>query len=319
MKIGVLTSGGDSPGMNAAVRAVVKKAIHENIEVYGIYRGYEGLMAGDIHKLDLSSVGDIIHRGGTILRSARSEKFKTEEGQNQAVEQLKKYKIDALIVIGGDGSYKGAVKLEEKGIATIGLPGTIDNDIAGTDFTIGFDTALNTVVQSIDRIRDTASSHERTFIIEVMGRDAGDIALLSGIADGAESIIIPEEPYSIDDVIERVNSGMKRGKTHSIIVVAEGGADATEVASLIKEKSEIQDPKLTILGHTQRGGTPTGFDRVLATRLGAAAVIRLMNGESGIALGLEKGAISSYKLSEIPKMSRPLDKSLYTLAYELSI
>ncbi len=319
MNIGVLTSGGDSPAMNAAVRAVVKKAIYENIDVFGIYRGYEGLMNGEIEKFDLRKVGDNIHRGGTILRTARSEKFKTEEGQELAIEQMKKHGMDALVVIGGDGSYKGAEVLRQRGIATIGLPGTIDNDIPGTDFTIGFDTALNTAVNMIDRIRDTASSHDRTFIVEVMGRDAGDIALLSGIANGAESIIIPEVNYSIDDIAERVNYGIKRGKKHSIIIVAEGGADSKEIAKQIKEKTVAEDIKVTILGHTQRGGAPTAFDRILATRLGTEAVTRLLNGESGIALGLENNQISSYPLSELTNMERTLDKSLYTLAYELSI
>lgn len=211
-KIGVLTSGGDSPGMNAAVRAVVRKAIYHNIEVYGVYGGYSGLMSGNIKKLDLGSVGDIIHRGGTVLHSARSEEFKTKEGQQKGIDQMNKHGIEGLVVIGGDGSYRGAKALTEHGFPCVGVPGTIDNDIPGTQYTIGFDTALNTVIDAIDKIRDTATSHERTFIIEVMGRDAGDIALCAGLAGGAETILIPEAGYSMDEIAERLKKGHERGK-----------------------------------------------------------------------------------------------------------
>jgi 6-phosphofructokinase 1 len=238
-KIGVLTSGGDSPGMNAAVRAVVRKAIYHDVEVFGIYQGYQGLMNGSIKQLDLGSVGDIIHRGGTMLGTARCEEFKTEEGQWKAVQVLNDSGIEGLVVIGGDGSFRGAEKLSEKGIAAIGVPGTIDNDIPCTDFTIGFDTALNTVIEAIDKIRDTATSHERTFIIEVMGRDAGDIALWSGLADGAETILIPEAEYSMDQVVERLERGHTRGKKHSIIVVAEGAGSGVEIGRQITEQTGV--------------------------------------------------------------------------------
>lgn len=244
----MLTSGGDAPGMNAAVRAVTKKAIYHNLDVYGVYRGYEGLMEGDIKKLELKDVGSIIHRGGTILGSARSEKFKTEEGQQQALQQLAKHDIDSLVVIGGDGSYRGAQALHKKGINTIGIPGTIDNDINGTDFTLGFSTAINTVIEAVDRIRDTATSHERSFVIEVMGRDAGDIAAWSGLATGAESIFIPETAMDKEEMIERLRKGFDRGKKHSIIIVAEGVGTAEEFATYINENSEY-DSRMTVLGH----------------------------------------------------------------------
>ncbi|MBQ6458561.1 MAG: 6-phosphofructokinase, partial [Exiguobacterium sp.] len=232
-RIAVLTSGGDAPGMNAAVRAVTRKAIFEGLEVYGVYNGYQGLIEGDLVELNLGSVGDIIQRGGTFLRSARCPEFRTEEGRAKAVEQLKKFNIDALVVIGGDGSYRGAQKLTELGFPTIGLPGTIDNDIPGTDATIGFDTALNTALDAIDKIRDTASSHERTYVIEVMGRDAGDIALYSGLAGGAESILVPERPEDLNAIVERINHGIARGKKHSIVIVAEGAGSAEEIGKLI--------------------------------------------------------------------------------------
>src|SRR5690625_4721896 len=220
-KIGVLTSGGDAPGMNAAVRAVVRKAIYHQVEVYGIKNGYQGLIEGNIEKMELGSVGDIIQRGGTILFSARCEEFKTEAGQEKAVDQLKKFGIEGLIVIGGDGSFAGAEKLTEKGISCIAVPATIDNDIAGTDFTIGFDTALNTIIDSIDKIRDTATSHERTFVIEVMGRDTGDLTLWAGLAAGAESLLIPEKQDNFHDVVEKLHRGRERGKKHSIILRSE--------------------------------------------------------------------------------------------------
>src|SRR5690606_1393373 len=221
-RIGLLTSGGDSPGMNAAIRAVVRKAIFHDVEVYGVYQGYSGLISGQIKKLEIGSVGDIIHRGGTMLYTARCEEFKTEEGRKQGIEQLKKLGIEGLVVIGGDGSYRGAQKLTELGFPCVGVPGTIDNDIPGTDFTIGFDTALNTVIDAIDKIRDTATSHERTYVIEVMGRHAGDLALWAGLAGGAETILIPEVNYDINDVVAKLIRGHERGKKHSIIVVAEG-------------------------------------------------------------------------------------------------
>ncbi|SDZ64569.1 6-phosphofructokinase 1 [Evansella caseinilytica] len=318
-KIAVLTSGGDSPGMNAAVRAVAKKAIYHDLEVFGVYRGYEGLMSGEIKSLKLEDVGGIIHRGGTILGSARSEKFKTEDGQLQAMNNLNNFGIDALVVIGGDGSYRGAQALHKKGIKTIGLPGTIDNDINGTDFTLGFSTAVNTVIEAIDRIRDTATSHERTFVIEVMGRDAGDIAAWAGLANGAESIFIPEKTTGKEGMIARLKQGFERGKKHSIIIVAEGVGTAEEFADYIREHSSY-DARVTVLGHIQRGGSPVGFDRILGTRLGAKAVELLMADVAGKALGLEKNEISVHDFDYVfqKKASKRLEE-FSKLSMELSM
>ncbi len=317
-KIGVLTSGGDSPGMNAAVRAVVRKAIYHNIEVYGIYGGYSGLMSGNIKKLDLGSVGDIIHRGGTVLHSARSEEFKTKEGQQKGIEQMKKHGIDGLVVIGGDGSYRGARALTEQGFPCVGVPGTIDNDIPGTQYTIGFDTALNTVIDAIDKIRDTATSHERTFIIEVMGRDAGDIALWAGLAGGAETILCPEENYDMAEIADRLKKGHERGKKHSIIVVAEGVCTGVEFAKQIKETTDF-DTRVSVLGHMQRGGSPTAFDRVLASRLGARAVELLLEGKGGRAVGIENNKLVDHDIIEILDREHSFDMDLYKLSKELSI
>lgn len=317
-KIAVLTSGGDSPGMNAAIRAVVRKGIHEGLEVYGVFQGYAGLMEGNVKKLELGSVGDIIHRGGTILFSARSEEFKKDESQVRAIKQLKGLGIDGLVVIGGDGSYRGAAKLSEKGFPCVGLPGTIDNDIPGTDYTIGYDTALNTVISSIDKIRDTATSHDRTFIIEVMGRHAGDIALFSGLAVGAESIIIPEKPYEIQDVVDKLKKGMERGKKHSIIVLAEGVCSASELAGELKGSYQLET-RISVLGYIQRGGSPTCFDRVLASRLGSRAVELLIEGKAGRAIGMQKQEIVDHDIIEILKKRDPLPEGVYTLSQELSI
>lgn len=316
--IAVLTSGGDSPGMNAAIRAVVREAIYHNVEVYGVYGGYAGLMNGNIEKLEVGSVGDIIHRGGTKLLSARCEEFKTEEGQRKGLEQLKKLGIDGLVVIGGDGSYRGALALNKLGFPVNGVPGTIDNDIPGTQFTIGFDTALNTVIESIDRIRDTATSHERTFIIEVMGRNAGDIALWSGLAGGAETILIPEDPYDLDEIAQRLDRGHKRGKKHSIIIVAEGAMHGFEFAKMLEEKTGIET-RVSVLGHIQRGGTPTAFDRVLASRLGARAVELLIEGKSRRAVGIVNNTVVDHDIEEVLTMKHKADLDLYKLSKELSI
>ncbi|ARK30457.1 6-phosphofructokinase [Halalkalibacter krulwichiae] len=317
-RIAVMTSGGDAPGMNAAVRAVVRKAIYHNCGVFGIYRGYTGLIEGDIKELQLGSVGDIIHRGGTMLHSSRSEEFKTVEGQLKAVEQLKKHGIEGVIVVGGDGSYRGAQKLSEHGIATVGVPGTIDNDIPGTDYTIGFDTALNTIIDSIDKIRDTASSHERTYVIEVMGRHAGDLALLSGLAGGAETILIPEVEHNMDDIIERLERGAKRGKKHSIIIVAEGIGSGVDIAKDIERRIDLET-RVTVLGHIQRGGSPTGFDRVLASRLGAYAVDLLLADKSGVAVGIEKHKLVHYPFDEVFSKPHQIDQQIYDLSAQLSI
>lgn len=318
-KIGVLTSGGDSPGMNAAIRAVVRKAIFHEIEVYGIYGGYAGLISGNIKKLELGSVGDIIHRGGTMLQSARCPEFKTREGQQKGMEQLQKFGIEGLVVIGGDGSYRGAEALTKLGFPCVGVPGTIDNDIPGTEFTIGFDTALNTVIDAIDKIRDTASSHERTFIIEVMGRDAGDIALWAGLAGGAETILIPEENYDMEDIADKLRRGNERGKKHSIIVIAEGVGSGMEFGRQLKETTNF-DTRVSVLGHMQRGGSPTAADRVLASRLGAKAVELLLEGKGGRAVGIEQNKLVDYDIIEALNEKRHmLDLDLYKLSQELSI
>ncbi|SFS71364.1 6-phosphofructokinase [Marininema halotolerans] len=317
-RIAVLTSGGDSPGMNAAIRAVVRKGRHHGLDVVGVQRGYTGLIQGDYLSMNLGSVGDIIHRGGTILRSARCEEFRTPEGREKAVLNLQQHEIGGLVVIGGDGSFRGAQHLTALGFPTIGVPGTIDNDIPGTDFTIGFDTAVNTAIQNIDRIRDTASSHERTYIVEVMGRNAGDIALWAGLADGAESILIPEAPYELDDIVERLARGDRRDKKHSIIIVAEGVGSAIEIGQMIKEKTG-EENRVTVLGHIQRGGSPTAFDRVLASRMGAEAVDLLLAGERDKMVAIRNNEITSLPFDTAFAMQHQPDMSIYDLASILAI
>lgn len=316
-KIAVLTSGGDSPGMNAAIRAVVRKGNYHNIEVYGIYHGYEGFIKGDIEKLDLGSVGDIIHRGGTKLYSSRCPEFKEQKNQIKGIENMKKHGIEGLIVIGGDGSYRGAMELVKLGFPCVGVPATIDNDIPGTDYTIGFDTAINTVVQAVDRIRDTATSHENSFIVEVMGRDAGDIALWAGLGAGAESIIVPEYDFDKKDIIERLKRGAARGKKHRIIIVAEGVMSGAELQKILKE--EGIETRVSVLGHIQRGGSPTARDRVVASRLAARAVEVLLEGGSGRAVGIRNHQVVDYDLEEAFAAEHKADLSLYTLSKELSI
>ncbi|WP_282059211.1 6-phosphofructokinase [Bacillus pumilus] len=317
-RIGVLTSGGDSPGMNAAVRAVVRKAIYHNIEVYGIYNGYSGLINGKIEKLEIGSVGDIIHRGGTKLYTARCPEFKTVEGREKGIENLKKFGIEGLVVIGGDGSFMGAKKLTELGFPCVGVPGTIDNDIPGTDFTIGFDTALNTVIDAIDKIRDTATSHERTYVVEVMGRHAGDIALWSGLAGGAESILIPEADYDMDEIIARLRRGHERGKKHSIIIVAEGVGSGVEFGKRIEEETSLET-RVSVLGHIQRGGSPSAFDRVLASRLGAYAVELLLEGKGGRCVGIQCNELVHHDILDILDKKHTVDQNMYRLSQELSI
>ncbi|MUV39339.1 6-phosphofructokinase [Lentibacillus sp. JNUCC-1] len=317
-KIGVLTSGGDAPGMNAAIRAVVRKAIFHSMDVYGIKYGFQGLIDGHIEKLEIGSVGDIIQRGGTKLYSARCEAFKTDEGQEKALKQLEKFGIEGLVVIGGDGSFRGAQKLTEKGYPCIGVPGTIDNDIAGTDFTIGFDTALNTIIEAIDKIRDTATSHERTYVIEVMGRNAGDLALWAGLADGAESILIPEAPDEFDMVIDRLKRGHARGKKHSIIILAEGVGSGIDYGNRIQEATNLET-RVTVLGHIQRGGSPTASDRVLASRLGSKAVDLLRIGHSGKMVGIQKNQLVEHDIMEIVGQKHDINQDMYKLANELSI
>lgn len=317
-RIGVLTSGGDAPGMNAAIRAVARKSIYEGIEVCGVNNGYQGLIEGNIEKLALGSVGDIIHRGGTILFSARCDAFKTDAGQEEAINQLKNVGIEGLIVIGGDGSFHGAKSLSEKGFPCIGVPATIDNDICGTDFTIGFDTALNTVIDAIDKIRDTATSHERTYVIEVMGRDAGDIALWAGLAGGAESILIPEHPDEFSGVIQRLKRGHKRGKKHSIIILAEGVGRGIEYGEKIQQATNLET-RVTVLGHIQRGGSPTAFDRTLASRLGAKAVELLLEGTTGKMVGLQANRLAVHELNRILAEEHAVNLNMYKLSKELSI
>ncbi|TCW40857.1 6-phosphofructokinase [Laceyella sacchari] len=317
-RIAVLTSGGDAPGMNAAIRAVVRSGYYHGLEVYGVYRGYTGLIQGDIEKMELGTVGDIIHRGGTVLYSSRCEEFKTEAGRQKAVEQLKKHQIDGLVVIGGDGSFQGAKKLTALGFPTIGVPGTIDNDIPATDFTIGFDTAVNTVVECIDKIRDTATSHERTYIVEVMGRDAGDIALWAGLADGAESILIPEAPYQIDEIVERLQRSSERGKKHSIIIVAEGVGSGLDVADKITDRLGWET-RVTVLGHVQRGGSPTAFDRVLASRMGSKAVELLLSGQRDMMVAIRNNDVIGIDFDEALSQKHQPRMELYDLAKILSI
>lgn len=317
-KIAVLTSGGDAPGMNAAIRAVVRKAMFHGIEVYGIHHGFAGFIKGDMELLDLGSVGGIIQRGGTKLYSARCPEFKEEAYQLQGIEKMHEAGIEGLVVIGGDGTYRGAMDLTKLGFPCVGVPGTIDNDVPGTQFTIGFDTAINTVIDAVDKIRDTATSHENSFIVEVMGRDAGDIALWAGLAAGAESVLIPEETYDLDDIIGRMKRGVARSKKHSIIIVAEGVMSGGELAKLLKEKAGIET-RVSVLGHIQRGGAPSAQDRVLASRLGAHAVEVLMEGRGGRAVGIQNQQVIDYDMKEAFTNSHASDVSLYTLSKELSI
>lgn len=322
--IGVLTSGGDAPGMNAAIRAVVRTGICNDIKTLGIIRGFNGLIYDDIQELGVSDVGDILHRGGTILRTARCEEFKTEAGMKKSLEVIKKHGIEGIVVIGGDGSFKGARDLTRLGVPTVGLPGTIDNDIACTDYTIGFSTAVNTVLDAINKLRDTASSHDRISIVEVMGRNAGDIALYSGIAGGAESIIVPELPFNLDEVCERIIQGRNRGKKHNIIVVAEGLVLNKEINGSMELGKQIEaktglEVKVTILGHIQRGGSPTAFDRILASMMGARAVELLKQGIGNRVVAIRDNHIVDFDVEEALMMKRSFNNELYQLSQALSI
>lgn len=317
-KIAVLTSGGDAPGMNAAIRAVVRTSIYHGLEIIGVKRGYAGLIKGDFVPLSIGSVADIIQRGGTILRTARSDEFLHLEGRQQAVDSMKEAGIEGLVAIGGDGTFRGAVELEKLGIPTIGVPGTIDNDIPCTQLTIGFDTAVNTVVDAINKIRDTATSHERIFVMEVMGRRAGFIALAAGLAGGAESILVPEKSFDLNDVVAKLQRGQQRGKLHSIILVAEGASSAPDVSKKIHEISGL-DTRISILGHIQRGGTPTAADRVLASRMGAEAVQLLMKSMHSRMIALQGEKILSFDLEWALSQPRELDNSQYELAEILAI
>ncbi len=320
-KIAVFTSGGDAPGMNGCIRSVVRSALSFGIEVYGIKYGYAGMIDGDIYKMKSYSVANIVHRGGTILKSARCKEFMTPEGRKKAYEQLKQRGIEGLVAIGGDGTFTGAnIFFEEFGIPTVGCPGTIDNDLYGSDYTIGFDTAVNTALDAIDKVRDTAASHDRVFFIEVMGRHSGYIAIQSGIGGGAEMVMVPETSTTIDDVINALQRGKDKDKTSSIVVVAEGDpqGNAHQIAAKVAAQVSDLDIRVTNLGHIQRGGTPTAFDRTLASKLGLAAVEGLLNGEKGVMAGVidNKITYTNFKIS-ISK-SKPLDDDLIRLVDILS-
>jgi len=317
VRIGVLTSGGDAPGMNAALRAVVRRAISAGRQVYGIRRGYDGLLDGEIHPMDVSSVADIIHRGGTILHTARSERFQQSEGQDLAAARIKGAGIGGLVVIGGEGSFKGMTELCRRGIRAIGVPATIDNDIAYTDYSIGFDTAVNTGLEAVNRLRDTATSHERIFVVETMGRDSGQLAMAIGLAGGAESILIPELPIDMDEVCSRLKRGIARGKVHSIIVVAEGAAKGFKVAEGI-EACMGSETRVTVLGHVQRGGTPSAFDRLLASRLGAKAVDALCSGHSNVMAAVSGTELKLIPIEKVINEKKSIDMEVYTLAEDLA-
>jgi 6-phosphofructokinase 1 len=315
--IAVLTSGGDAPGMNAAIRAIVRYGIDKNLKVMGVNRGYTGLINGEIFEMSRRSVSDIIHKGGTILKTARCEEMKTDEGKRKAVNVLKVFGIDGLIVIGGDGSFRGAQSLSKLGVSTIGIPGTIDNDLAYTDMTIGFDTALNTVLDAINKIRDTSSSHERVSIVEVMGRNCGDIALYSSIGGGAEKVIIPEKGYDINDLCKTILQGKRSGKMHNLVILAEGVGGANELAKKVEEITGIES-RATILGHIQRGGHPSAFDRMLSSRLGAKAVQLLIEGKSSRVVGLKNGTVVDMDIDEALSIKTEFNEELYELSRILS-
>ncbi|MFT4736062.1 MAG: 6-phosphofructokinase 1 [Cyclobacteriaceae bacterium] len=320
--IGVFTSGGDAPGMNACVRSVVRNALYLGIDVYGIKYGYNGMIEGDIYKMKSYSVSNIVQRGGTILKSARSKEFMTKEGRKKAYEQLQKRGIEGLIAVGGDGTFTGAnIFFEEYGIPIVGAPGTIDNDLYGSDYTIGFDTAVNTALDAIDKIRDTANSHDRVFFVEVMGRHSGYIAIHCGIGGGAELVMVPETSTTINDVINTLKEGRDRQKTSSLVIVAEGGeqGNAHQIANKAMKELPDLDIRVSTLGHIQRGGSPTSFDRILASRLGMAAVEGLINGEKNVMVGVinDKITYTSFKLA-ISK-SKPLNEDLMRMVNILSI
>lgn len=317
-RVGVLTSGGDSPGMNASIRAVTRTALYHGLEVIGIRRGYEGLLDGDFVPMTRSTVGGILMHGGTILRTARCQEFMRPEGVNAGVSKLKENDIDALVVIGGDGSFHGALELHKRGVQVVGVPGTIDNDMAGTDCTIGFDTACNTALECISKLRDTASSHDRMFIVEVMGRHAGFLALETAVACGAEFVLVPEIPADIEAIIKKIHYAKEHGKTHSIIVLAEGVMPAHELADKLKGRCDY-DPRIVVLGHIQRGGAPSSFDAVLASRLGYAAVECLLAGQSGVMVGRVKGEILASPLQRAWEERRPLDHDMLRIMDTLSI
>jgi 6-phosphofructokinase 1 len=326
-RVGVLTSGGDAPGMNAAVRTVVRAALHYNLEPFAIYRGYHGLINGEIEPVDSRAVSGIIQRGGTILKSARSDLFRTAEGRAQAVDMLEKHGIESLIVIGGDGSFRGALSLQEMGVNVICIPATIDNDIACTDYSIGFDTAVNNVMDAVNKIRDTASSHERVYVVEVMGRASGYIALYSGLAGGADVILIPEVPYDLEQVCQQIQKANAMGKTYNIVVVAEGvrpisgkkgeESPSLEIGRYIQETAGF-DTRIIILGHIQRGGAPTVRDRLLASRLSYHAIELVYQGKTGKMLGEVNQVVKSFDLDYVLAQEKQLNLDYYHLSNILS-
>lgn len=316
-KIAVLTSGGDAPGMNAAIRSVVRTAIYHGVKIYGVKRGYCGLIEDDLSEMNLGSVSDIIHRGGTILGTARCKEFYDEAGRRQAYETMRKHRIEGLIAIGGDGTFAGALKFDALGIPVIAVPGTIDNDIALTDRTIGFDTAVDTILDAINKIRDTATSHGRIFVIEVMGRHSGVLALTAGLAGGAESILIPEMPLDIGQVVANIKRGLSRGKKHSIILIAEGVGGSQEITKQIEQMTQLET-RLTILGYLQRGGTPTGEDRNLASRMGAVAVEMLLAGERAKMTASAGDIINGIPIAEALAQKKEINYEDYQLAGILS-
>lgn len=316
--IGVLTSGGDAPGMNAALRAVVRTGLYNNVRMMGISKGYDGLIHAEIDDMTLSSVADIIHRGGTVLKTARSEAFMTQEGFKKALNILDVFNIDGLITLGGDGTFRGAKALSDAGIPTIGIPCTIDNDLAYTDYTIGFFTAVETVVEAIGKIRDTSSSHSRANIIEVMGRNCGDIALYAGLAGGAETIIVPEIEYDIDKICEKALVGRNRGKLHNLIILAEGVGNPYEIAKIMEEKTGIET-KVTVLGYLQRGGTPTTADRIIASQMGKRAVELLLENKSNRVVGVKCNNIIDMDITEALNIKKEFNVGMYRTADILSL
>lgn len=315
-RIAVMTSGGDSPGMNAAIRAVVRTALEHNIEVFGVRQAYTGLINGDFELLTSTEVSGILQRGGTILQTARNDQFKTAEGQKKGLRRLNEHKIEALIIIGGNGSLTGGLALHKLGFQVVGVPGSIDNDIFGTDMSIGVDTAMNTILESLDRLRDTATSHQRAFIIEVMGRNCGYLALTGGILGGAEIVITPERPPTMEEVAAALEDAYVRGKTHAIAVIAEGAPyTATELSNYLNANPNVGfEIRLTILGHTQRGGSPTAFDRLLATRMGVKAVRSIMEGESGVMTALNGRKLETIPLEDAISQIRPISDSYFDMA-----
>jgi len=317
--IAVLTSGGDAPGMNAAVRAVVRAGIAKGMKVYGVKRGYNGLLTGDVEEFNLRSVSDIIHRGGTVLYTARSEEYNTPAGVKKAADFCRQLGVSGVVVIGGDGSFRGARDLTNEGVPCVAIPGTIDNDIACSEYTVGFDTAMNTAMEMVDKIRDTAQSHDRCSVVEVMGRRCGDIALQTGIAVGAASILVPEVEYDIErDVIQRILANQNTGKKHFIIVVAEGVGKVDEIAAKVQERTGIES-RATVLGHVQRGGSPTLRDRVVASEMGYKAVALVEQGVGNRVVAMKNGVIVDYDITEALEMPRVFNKELYDIAHTISI